>query len=51
MYSWVSVLLEEAALSRKIQNIKLTKVVYVTSGHTLPNVIMSEYANFENLVD
>jgi hypothetical protein len=51
MYSWVSVLLEEAALSRKIKNINLTKVVYFTGGHTLPNCIMSEYANFESLVD
>jgi len=51
MYSWVSLLLEEADLSRKIQNINLTNVVYFTGGHTLPNDIMSEYPNFENLAD
>jgi hypothetical protein len=51
MYSWVSILLEEAALSRKIQNINLTKAVYLAGWHTLPNGIMSEYPNFENLVD
>jgi hypothetical protein len=50
MYSWVSVLLEEAALSRKIKNINLTKVVHFTGGHPFPNGIMSEYPNFENLV-
>ena len=35
------------------QNIKkkLTKVVYFTGVHTLPDVITSEYPNFENLVD
>ena len=51
MYSWVSVLLEEAALSRKHQPINLTKVVYLTGWHTLPNGIMAEYPTFENLVD
>jgi hypothetical protein len=51
MYSWVSVLLEEADLSRKIQNINLTNVVSFTGGHTLPNGIMSKYPNFANLVD
>jgi len=51
MYSWVSVLLEEADLSRKILNINLTNVVYFTGGHTLPNGIMSKYPNFANLVD
>ena len=50
MYSWINVLLEEAALSRKHQNINLTKV-YFTGRHTFPNSIMSEYPNFENLVD
>ena len=29
----------------------LTKVVYFTGGHTLPDGITSEYPNFEHLVD
>ena len=48
MYSWVNILLEETALSR---HFILTKVVYFTGGHTLPDGITSEYPNFENLVD
>ena len=53
MYSWVNTLLEEAALSRKKKQKKnnLTQVVYFTGWHTLPDVIMLEYPNFENPVD
>ena len=51
MYSWVNILLEEAALSRRKQKNNLTQVVYFTGGHTLPDVITLEYPNFENPVD
>ena len=53
MYSWVNILLEEAALSSKKQKTKnnLTQVVYFTGGHTLPDVLTLEYPNFENPVD
>ena len=52
MYSWVDILLEEAALSRKTnQKNNLTKVVYFTGGHTLADGITLEYPNFENPVD
>jgi hypothetical protein len=53
MYSWVNILLEEAALSRKKQKTKtnLTQVVYFAGGHTLPDVITLEYQHFENPVD
>jgi len=50
--SWVNILLEEATLSRKkIQKNNLTKVVYFTGGHTLPDGITLENPNFENPVD
>jgi hypothetical protein len=51
-HSWVNILLEEAALSRKKEKRKnnLTQVVYFTGWHTLPDVITLEYPNFENIM-
>jgi hypothetical protein len=48
MYSWVNILLEEAALSRK-----KSKKQFHKSGlfYTLPDGITSECPNFENLFD
>jgi hypothetical protein len=49
MYSWVNILLEEAAFSRKKKQFNKSGLFYRWA--TLTNVIASEYPNFENLVD
>jgi len=52
MYSWVNMMLEvQLCLGKKTKTNNLTKVVYFTGKHTLPDVITSKYPYFENLVD
>jgi hypothetical protein len=49
MYSWVNILLEEAAFSRKKKQFNKSNLFYMWAN--LTDVITSEYPKVENLVD